>query len=110
MSGTKTYYSETAGTIDYTNGIITINGILISSASNVDGVASTQVRVTALSDSNDVVPVRNQLLEIDFTNTTVTSKVDAAATTGVGYTTTTTGTTTSTSVNTTKSTTTSSGY
>ena len=76
----------------------------------LDGVASTQVRVTALSDSNDVVPVRNQLLEIDFTNTTVTSKVDAAATTGVGYTTTTTGTTTSTSVNTTKSTTTSSGY
>ena len=110
VSGTKTYYSETAGTVDYTNGIITINGILISSASNVDGVASTQVRVTALSDSNDVVPVRNQLLEIDFTNTTVTSKVDASATTGVGYTTTTTGTTTSTSVNTTKSTTTSSGY
>ena len=110
VSGTKTYYSETAGTVDYTNGIITINGILISSASNVDGVASTQVRVTALSDSNDVIPVRNQLLEIDFTNTTISSKVDAAATTGVGYTTTTTGTTTSTSVNTTTSTTTSSGY
>ena len=110
VSGTKTYYSETAGTVDYTNGIITINGILISSASNVDGVASTQVRVTALSDSNDVVPVRNQLLEIDFVNTTVSSKVDASATTGVGYTTTTTGTTTSTSVNTTTSTTTSSGY
>ena len=110
VSGTKTYYSETAGTVDYTNGIITINGILISSASNVDGVASIQVRVTALSDSNDVVPVRNQLLEIDFVNTTVSSKVDASATTGVGYTTTTTGTTTSTSVNTTTSTTTSSGY
>ena len=109
-SGTKTYYSETAGAVDYVNGIITINGILISSASNVDGVASTQVRVTALSDSNDVVPVRNQLLEIDFVNTTVSSKVDASATTGVGYTTTTTGTTTSTSVNTTTSTTTSSGY
>ena len=110
VSGTKTYYSETAGTVDYTNGIVTINGILISSASNVDGVASTQVRVTALSDSNDIVPVRNQLLEIDFTNSTITGKVDAAATTGVGYTTTTTGTTTSTSVNTTTSTTTSSGY
>jgi hypothetical protein len=63
-----------------------------------------------LSDSNDVVPVRNQLLEIDFVNTTVSSKVDAAATTGVGYTTTTTGTTTSTSVSTTKSTTPSSSY
>jgi len=108
--GVKTYYSSEAGTIDYANGLITINGILISSASNVDGLASTQVRVTALSDSNDVVPVRNQLLEIDFANTTVSSKVDAAATTGVGYTTTTTGTTTSTTVSTTKSTTSSSSY
>ena len=108
--GVKTYYSSEAGTIDYVNGLITINGILISSASSVDGVSSTQVRITALSDSNDVVPVRNQLLEIDFVNTTVSSKVDAAATTGVGYTTTTTGTTTSTSVSTTKSTTPSSSY
>ena len=58
----------------------------------------------------ELILFRNQLLEIDFVNTTVSSKVDAAATTGVGYTTTTTGTTTSTSVNTTTSTTTSSGY
>jgi hypothetical protein len=108
--GVRTYYSSTAGTIDYVNGLITINGILISAVSHVDGVASTQIRITALSDSNDVIPVRNQLLEIDFINTTISSKVDAAATTGVGYTTTTTGTTTSTSVNTTPSTTPSSSY
>jgi len=108
--GVRTYYSSTAGTVDYINGLIIINGILISSVSNVDGVTSTQVRITALSDSNDVIPVRNQLLEIDFANTTISSRVDAAATTGIGYTTTTTGTTTSTSVNTTKSTTTSSSY
>jgi hypothetical protein len=108
--GVRTYYSSTAGTVDYINGLIIINGILISSVSNIDGVTSTQVRITALSDSNDVIPVRNQLLEIDFANTTISSRVDAAATTGIGYTTTTTGTTTSTSVNTTKSTTTSSSY
>jgi hypothetical protein len=108
--GVKTYYSVTAGTVDYINGLITINGILISSTSNVDGVASTEVRITALSDSNDIVPVRNQLLEIDFTNSTITAKVDAAATTGIGYTTTTTGTTTSTTVSTTSSTTSSSSY
>ena len=82
----------------------------ITAVSNVDGDVSAAFRVTAIPNSNDVVPVRNQLLEIDFTNSTITGKVDAAATTGVGYTTTTTGTTTSTSVNTTKSTTTSSGY
>jgi hypothetical protein len=108
--GVRTYYSSTAGTVDYINGLIIINGILISSVSNIDGVTSTQVRITALSDSNDVIPVRNQLLEIDFANTTISSRVDAAATTGIGYTTTSSGTTTSTSVNTTKSTTTSSSY
>ena len=108
--GVRTYYSSTAGTVDYVNGLITINGVLISGVSNVDGVSSTRIRITALSDSNDVIPVRNQLLEIDFANTTISSRVDAAATTGIGYTTTSSGTTTSTSVNTTKSTTTSSSY
>ena len=96
--------------MDYVNGVITINGILISSVSNVDGNTSSQIRITALSDSNDIVPVRNQLLEIDFANSTIGGRVDAAATTGIGYTTTTTGTTTSTTVNTTSSTTTSSSY
>jgi len=108
--GVRTYYSLTAGTVDYANGLITINGILISATSNIDGSVSTQVRITALSDSNDVIPVRNQLLEIDFTNSTVTAKIDASATTGIGYTTTSTGTTTSTTVNTTSSTTSSSSY
>jgi len=110
VSGTKTYYSSTAGTVDYVNGIIVINGILISSVSSVDGSASSEIRITVLSDSNDIVPVRNQLLEIDFINSTISGRVDAAATTGIGYTTTTTGTTTSTTVNTTSSTTTSSSY
>jgi len=108
--GVRTYYSSTAGTVDYVNGLITINGVLISGVSNVDGVSSTRIRITALSDSNDVIPVRNQLLEIDFANSKITAKVDAAATTGIGYTTTSSGTTTSTTVNTTSSTTPSSSY
>ena len=70
-----------------------------------------QIRVTALPRSNDIIPVRNQILEIDFTNTTITSSVDATATTGKGYTTTTTsGGTTTTTVTTTTSTPTSSAY
>ena len=79
------------GTVDYTNGIIKINSILITSVSNVDGSASTQFRLTVLPDSNDVIPVRNQLLEIDTVNTTVVGTVDQTATTGRGYTVTTTG-------------------
>ena len=56
--------------------------------------ASTKFRLTVLPNSNDIVPVRNQLLELDLTNTSVSGTVDATATTGKGYTVTTTATTT----------------
>ena len=70
------------------------------------------MRITVLPDSNDVIPVRNQILELDLVNTTVTGSVDATATTGKGYTVSTTGTatTTTTSVTTTSSTPSSSAY
>ena len=110
VSGTRTYYSTDAGTVDYTNGKITVSAVKITSVSNVDGATSTKIRVTAIPNSSDVIPVRNQLLEIDLTNSTVTGQVDTAATTGVGYTTTTTGTTTTTTVDTTKSTPDTSAY
>ena len=88
---------------------------------NVDGRASTQFRITVLPDSNDIIPVRNQLLEIDTVNTTVVGSVDATATTGRGYTVTTTGgasggattgstTSTTTTVSTSSSTASSSSY
>ena len=100
---------------------MTINAVQITSVSNVDGSASTQFRLTVLPDSNDIIPVRNQLLEIDTVNTTVVGNVDATATTGRGYTVTTTGgasggsttgatTNTTTTVTTTSSTPTSSSY
>ena len=54
---------------------------------NVDGTTSIRVRMTAVPSSYDIVPVRNQILEIDLVNTTVSASVDATATTGVGYTT-----------------------
>ena len=117
--GSKLGIDVAAGTVDYTNGVIKINSVLISSVSNVDGSVSTQFRITVLPDSNDVIPVRNQLLEIDTVNTSVVGNVDATATTGKGYTVTTTGgagsttgtaTTTTTTVATTSSTPTSSSY
>ena len=112
VQAVRTYFDSTAGTVDYENGVIKITSVLITSVSNVDGAASTRFRITVLPKSNDVVPVRNQLLEIDTTNTTVTSNVDATATTGKGYTVQTTGTapTTTTSVSTPASTPTSSSY
>ena len=114
VAGVRTYLNGQAGTVDYTNGIIKINSVQITSVSNVDGSASTRFRITVLPDSNDVIPVRNQLLEIDTTNTVITGSVDQTATTGRGYTVTTSGTggetTTTTTVSTTTSTATSSSY
>ena len=114
VSGVRTYYDTAAGTVDYANGIIKINSVLISSVSNVDGSASTRFRLTAIPNSNDIIPVRNQVLEIDTSNTTVVGSVDATATTGKGYTVSTSGTggdtTTTTTVSTTRSTATSSSY
>ncbi len=119
VAGVRTYFDSQAGTVDYPNGIIKINSILITSVSNVDGSASTQFRLTVLPSSNDIIPVRNQLLEIDTVNTSVVGTVDQTATTGRGYTVTTTGgagsttgtaTTTTTTVTTTSSTATSSSY
>jgi hypothetical protein len=54
--------------------------LLIISISNVDGAASSIIRVTATPDSNDIVPLRNQLLEIDFVNTTILGEVDTVST------------------------------
>tara|TARA_Y100000816_G_C25937849_1_gene489115 strand:+ start:319 stop:858 length:540 start_codon:yes stop_codon:yes gene_type:complete len=111
VSGVRTYNNNNAGTVDYVNGTININSINITAVGEVDGVTSSQIRITALPNSNDIIPVRNQVLEIDFTNTTISSTIDTTATTGKGYTTTTTtaGTTTTT-VSTTSSTPTTSAY
>jgi len=109
-AGVRTYLNSTAGTVDYVNGLISTGTLNITAVSNVDGSSSTKIRVTVIPKSNDVVPVRNQLLEIDLVNSTISGSVDAQATTGKGYTVTSTGTTTTTSVTTTSSTPTSSAY
>ena len=98
VSGVRTYLDIAAGTVDYINGLITIGSITITGVAEVDGTTSSQIRITVLPNSNDITPVRNQILEIDLTNTTYDGSVDATASTGVGYVTTTTaaGTTTTT--------------
>ena len=67
------------GTVDYENGSIIITPLFISSVSNYDGSTQTQIRVTSIPDSLDVVPKRNQLLEIDTVNSTVQSQVDTVS-------------------------------
>ena len=77
LSGTtRIYTSATYGTIDYATGQIILTSANITSISNVDGAASTRIRVFATTDSNDVVPVRNQVLSIDTANSSITGDVD----------------------------------
>jgi len=84
---TRTYSNSSQGTINYSTGVITINSLNITSVSNVDGATSTAVRLTVIPSSVDVIPVRNQVLEIDETNTTVSVSADTYDTTsGIGYT------------------------
>ena len=78
LSGTtRIYTSSTFGTIDYTTGEIILTSAHITSISNVDGAVSTRIRVFAIPSSNDVVPVRNQVLSIDTSNSTFDGDVDA---------------------------------
>ena len=98
---TRTYFNSQAGTITYSSGEIKINTLNIASVSNVDGATSTQIRLIVTPSGNDIVPVRNQLLEIDFTNSTITAQTDTATVSGSATTTTSTGTSTTTTVTTT---------
>ena len=110
VQAVRTYFDLDAGSVDYDTGVIKVDSLLITSVGNVDEAASTRFRLTAIPNSNDIIPVRNQILEVDIDNTTVNGSIDSTATTGKGYTTTTVGTTTTTTVSTTPSNPTSSSY
>ena len=85
----KTFANTTQGTIDYTTGEIKINDLYITSVSNINGSTSTVFRLTVQPDSKDIKSVRNQVLEFNLNDATVTVTVDNfAETAGVGYTTT----------------------
>ena len=91
-SGIRTYSNETQGTIDYTTGQITLNSLNVASISNIRGVTSTTIELTVTPSSNDIVPVRDQIIEIDISNSIVNVETDSfvggSADAGVGYTTT----------------------
>ena len=93
LSGTTRVYTDsTYGTIDYTTGKVILTSANITSISNVDGAASTRIRIFAIPNSNDIVPVRNQTLSIDTANSSITGEVDAiesgSSQAGTSYTTT----------------------
>ena len=86
VAGVRTYTNNTQGTIDYDNGTIVLNSLFVTEVSNVDGASSTAIRLTVTPNSVDIKPVRNQVIEIDETNTTTTVTADDFDTTsGIGY-------------------------
>ena len=82
---TRSYADNVAGSIDYNSGYISVNNINITAISDVDGSTSTAIRLIVTPATNDIVPVRNQLLEIDFTNTTISAQIDTATSSGSSY-------------------------
>jgi hypothetical protein len=93
LSGaTRVYANNTQGTINYSTGQITINSLNIASIENIRGAASSVIELTVQPNSNDIVPVRAQILEIDTANSNITVTADTfvggSADAGVGYTTT----------------------
>ena len=91
VSGIKTIQNATQGTIDYGTGQITLNSLSVASISNIRGSASSKIEITVSPSSNDVVPVRDQILEIDIENSIVNVSEDTfvggSSDAGVGYTT-----------------------
>jgi len=85
----KIITTENAGTVDLVKGSVTLTNF------NPDGGivgGGTYITITATPSSNDLAPKRNQLLNIDLLQTTVTPQVDEIATgsviAGIGYSTT----------------------
>ena len=89
--GVRVYANNTQGTVNYTTGQVTLNSLNITSVSNIRGSTSTVIEITVTPNSNDIVPVRNTIVEVDIANSTVTVEKDAfiggGNEAGVGYTT-----------------------
>jgi len=84
---TRVYSDNTAGTIIYSTGVISINSLTYSSTSNTD----SSIDFTMIPSSNDVISTKNQLLDITASEIAVSGTADTVASgetsAGVGYTT-----------------------
>ena len=92
IGSVRNYVDNTAGTINYSTGALAFNALTIASIENIRGAASTVIECTVTPSSNDIVPVRNQVVDIDISNSTFTVQADTlvggSANAGIGYNTT----------------------
>ena len=75
----KVYKAAAVGTMTYSTGEIILTKEDIASVENYDGATQTYIRIMVQPSSNDIVPVRNQVLEIDTYNLVVTGEADTVA-------------------------------
>jgi len=84
-SGVRVFADQAAGTIDYTNGKISIDAIKFTSSVNND----TSIDFTIMPVSDDVVAIRGSLIDISVDDIKVTGEVDTISSgessAGVGY-------------------------
>jgi hypothetical protein len=84
---TRVYKDNTAGTIDYATGKVSVDSMILTSTSNGDN----SIDFTVIPNSNDVISNRNQLLDITADQISVSGTADTVASgetsAGVGYTT-----------------------
>jgi hypothetical protein len=89
ISGIKTYANTYQGSINYLTGHIILTSLNISQIQNINGAASIVIELTVKSNSNDIVPVRDQIIELDIANSIITVEPDTfiggSANAGVGY-------------------------
>jgi hypothetical protein len=86
VGDTKQVTIQNAGYLDSNAGIVVITDF------NPSAYDGSYITITAMPNSNDIAPKRNQLLQIDMTLTTIVPEVDTIATggtiAGIGYSTT----------------------
>jgi len=91
--GVRSYATTFQGSIDYATGEIILNSLNVTTIQDIRGEASTSIELIVKPNSNDIVPVRDQIIEIDVENSIVVVEIDdfagGGADAGVGYTTTT---------------------
>jgi len=79
LGGDRVYTNPTIGTVNYVTGHVKISQINITGISDIDGESSTLIRIIVVPNSRDIVSLRNQILELDLINTTVTGVIDSIA-------------------------------
>jgi hypothetical protein len=93
VGGVRTYVNNTQGRINYTSGQITLTSLNITNVENIRGQNSNVIELSLRPNSNDIVPVRDQIIEIDISNSFIVVEVDTfiggSAGAGIGYNTTT---------------------